>query len=486
MISPGGAAVGLARKMMKDEKKRVVLFAPMYSQEVVAGVPNLAGGKSLAKALHDLVQFVNTAKIDFIIIDMIEQFPRPILFEGKTIKTYGDIAVWLANRGLIGMGVFPAANIAEQLEFERETGCDMAAAVGLHVPETVKFDSIAEGIKFLQAKENKQRIWVFKPNDNKFATYVPDTTEELIFHMTTLQQFAGDKLSFVLQEKVSGTEVDIEGWFKDGEYIPGTTNITLETKTLMTGNFGLAVGCATTVQKAISEDSYLFRHALKPYFPLLRKWKYTGTFSVTCIVDKQKRIYFLENCVRMGWDATYALMELWDGTVYDFFLSIINGVPIKLKSGWGYGVRVTLPPYPIEATDPEEKEALRIIKKRFLKHTYIYGERKASQFGHVWWNDVVETDYRINNEPVFQVIDEEPCVVTAYHETSPYQAEKLAHHAVDALVCPNLQVRIGDGAHSAYQRFMSLVDRGVIITEEKRLRRIQPTEVIGDEQTASD
>jgi len=357
----------------------------------------------------------------------------------------------------------------------------------LNVPETKHFASIAEGIKFLQSAENKQRRWVFKPNENIWATYVPDNNSELIFIMSTIAKEFGDKVDYVLQEYIDGIEVDIEGWFCNGEYIEGSTNITLESKTHMTGNVGLGVGCATTVQKAVDEESYLFRKALQPYFPLLRRWQYTGAFSVTCIVDDKKKIWYLENCCRMGWDAFYAMLELYDGTAYDFFMQVLTGSPITLKSGWGYGVRVSIPPYPLEAHGPEEQQALAVLKRAYLSNCYLYGINKASQFARIWLVDVSETDMKIDDEPVFKVINTEPCVVTTYHETSPFKAEKAAVNAIDKLVLPNLQARIGDGAYGAYQRFCSLIDRGIIVTKErKRLKLTEAAEVFGDEKTASD
>jgi len=269
--------------------------------------------------------------------------------------------------------------------------------------------------------------------------------------------------------------------------VEGTANITLETKTHMTGNVGLGVGCATTVQKAVDEESLLFRKALEPYFPLLKRWQYTGCFSTTCIVDEKKRIWFLENCVRMGWDAFYGLMELYDGTAYDFFMQILTKTPVTLKSGWGYGVRVTVPPYPLEAHNKDEETLLKMLQQSYLQNCYLYGVNKASRFGRVWLIDVVETDMKVETEPVFKVIGTEPAVVTTYHETSPFQAEKMAVKAIDNLILPNLQARIGDGAYSAYRRFNSLVDRGIIVTRERKRAKIsEVSEVFGDEQTASD
>lgn len=489
VISPCGSGVGVARHIRKVARKNVLLFAPMYQEEQVAGVPNIAGGKSTAAAFNDLYKLVQSRKFDYIVIDMIEELKRPVLFGGVAIKTYGHLAEILYEMGHRGIGIFPYGRAMENLEFHRQDGADMAAAVGLNVPETHRFTRLTDGLQFLQAAENRQRCWVFKPNDNLFATYVPDNNDELIFHMTTLMKMAGDNLDFVLQEKIDGVEVDIEGWFCEGQYVQGTANITLETKTFMTGNLGLPVGCATTVQKAVSEESYLFRKAIMPYFSLLSRWKYTGAFSTTVIVDDKRRIWYLENCVRMGWDAFLAFMELFEGTAHDFFLSVLSNTPVQLKSGWGYGVRISIPPYPLEGRTPEEKEALRILSRTYTQYTYAYGEKRISQYGRVWWGDVTETDIKIGDEPVFKVIGTEPAVITTYHETSPFKAEKLAIRALDKLVLPNLQARVGDGAYTAYQRFMSLIDRNIVVTEERKHRRALTEDIgglLGDELTASD
>ena len=75
-----------------------------------------------------------------------------------------------------GFKVFNGSQFQYDLENDREYGLQFAEEVGLHSPPYHEFKSVEEGIKFLEANENK--AFVFKPNGAEDSALTQTFKEE--------------------------------------------------------------------------------------------------------------------------------------------------------------------------------------------------------------------------------------------------------------------------------------------------------------------
>jgi phosphoribosylamine-glycine ligase len=73
---------------------------------------------------------------------------------------------------------------------------------------------------------------------------------------------------------------------------------------------------------------------------------YVGPLDANCIVSNGNP-YFLEWSPRLGWDAFYNLMNLYEGSIVDFF----NKLTGSFKTGFSCSQRLSIPPYPYAAGD---------------------------------------------------------------------------------------------------------------------------------------
>lgn len=463
LVSYNGTGIGVLRRLWSEGKS--ILYCPLENV-FYADVPTVEGASGTERVKNLMAILRRYGEQAFVWSDMVGALKKPIRVGEVIARTAGQVYAQIAKaRQRHGIGIFEQAAAAERLELSRSVGAQVAAAVGMKVPQTEEFSSVQEALRFLETQ--KEHRFVFKPNENFLESFVPHDNLELMVFLNELQRRHGDKLSFVLQEFVDGVEVDIEGWFVEGELVPGSLNVTLETKRSLVGGYGVPVGCATTAQRVVSADSPLYRKSLALYLPLLRHWRYTGAFSVTTIVSKRnKEPYFLENCARLGWSAFLALTELHkEGKVSSFFTDVYERRSLegRLRSGWGYGVRVFMSPAPTppEAELPETKRLYRELERRVLKGKPLWGIQRASKKATVWLMDVERTAERVGEEPLYRAVGGTVLELTVYHERLK-DAEKRIGDALDEIRGTGLVARVGDGADNAIARWNMLVEWGVV------------------------
>lgn len=201
----------------------------------------------------------------------------------------------------------PNIELAEKMEHDRQYAVDIATKAGLQSPPTEEFNSLEEGIAFLD--EHADTAYVFKPNDGKFnwMTFVPvrkkdaDANRELYAYLSHMKEDPG---SFILQKRIpieDGLEVNCEVWLYEGE--PFLANVGLEVKRKDTYDIGEMSGCAGDFCQFISLDSELVKQTVGKMLPFYKEQGYTGFADVNVIFTKDGTPYFLEVCNRFGYNS---------------------------------------------------------------------------------------------------------------------------------------------------------------------------------------
>lgn len=243
-----------------------------------------------------------------------------------------EIATWGSSYG------------SEELEEDRMFAGAVARQYKCgRVPRQERFKDAKAALKFLD-EERARHSWVFKaegrPGPN--TTHVSDSDEQLRAFIG-YEESQGAK-GFVLQEKIEGLEISIEGWF---DYRVGWLqpfNSTLERKKLMPGDCGPMTGCMGSVVWCWpGERPKLFRQTLEGLTPYLKQIRYVGPIDGNFIIDyKTREPNWLEFTPRFGWDAFEAL-SLLGGGWGDFFIDLGRGqaryVPAA-ENTFGMAVRI--------------------------------------------------------------------------------------------------------------------------------------------------
>jgi phosphoribosylamine--glycine ligase len=323
-----------------------------------------------------------------------------------------------------GFDIYGGGKLNDTLELNREFGLKAAKTYGLKVPKYKAFKSFAKAIEFVAENGG---AWVFKPENNQLPvyTYVSTDTEDMLEMLGYFKKMWQGKVDFVLQEKIDGIEISVEGFYLDGELVPNSLNSTLESKRFMEGNKGENTGCqGSLVWFWKKKEPKIYRLSLKRIEPFLRRFKYSGPLDCNCIVSGRDQMpYFLEWTARFGYSAIYALAEGLNVSVSDFIGDLAAGEVPSLKPSydWLGAVRVSIPPYPHDKG--LEKSANKPI-------------RGVDSFDHTWLLDAKRSDDKLLTAGVDGVV----CEVTGRHKELG-ALEKELYARIDKLKIPDKQYR---------------------------------------------
>lgn len=338
----------------------IYLHSPQYRKNYDGILPKLSV-KDLKRKLRetDLVIFDITrpnerTKQDVILL-------KTFGFKSTLPSVFGPIADKLRkDHKVIG-----ASTVTEELELDRYKGIDLAKKVGLAIPEYHKFKTLKDGVKFLKSRND---LWVFKPDDNKEFTYVEKFAGELLTKMLNGKLL---ECQYILQKKIEGAEVSTEIWI--GEQGSRLLNQTIESKKLMGGNLGPAIGSQSNSVWIKRDSGDVIAKALLKMAAYLHKEGYIGPCDANCII-KGSVPYFLEWTPRFGYDALYCLLTLLKGSLSDFFLKDFKA---DFHSGYACSQRLSIPPYPY---------ALPRLRRDFARNVSILNQLNRVPF--FWGQDI--------------------------------------------------------------------------------------------------
>jgi len=275
-----------------------------------------------------------------------------------------------------GQAVFMGSVFADQLELDRDLAFEFMKQVGIKVPHSEEFTNWEAGRQF--AKRHKGRL-VFKPNgalakDDKTKSYVASDDGDMIEMLNYYERIASKPPSFELQEFHKGIAVSTEGWFNGHEFMK-PFNHTIERKAVMNDDLGGSGGCSGNIVWAWPYGSnHVIEDGIARMSPVLEEYGYVGPIDLNTIVAEDG-VWALEFTPRFGYDAMPTLLELYTGDFGELLASLARGErprEMVLKSGFGSGLRITVPPFPAEQFRHEGGVPVRGFDKGWLEHCYFF------------------------------------------------------------------------------------------------------------------
>jgi phosphoribosylamine-glycine ligase len=337
-----------------------------------------------------------------------------------------------------GYNVVGGGKLCDRLETDRDFALTLMKNLGIKIPEMKTFKTVDQAIQFVEG--NKGRRWVVKPDDAGLAmTFVSKDDAELIETLNHWKEKSMVKGEFLLQEFVEGVEISTEIFMSDGKpvYPP---NSTFETKKLFNDNEGPNTGCMSSVVWSYGvKEPKIYQKGLKKLMPIFERSGYSGPIDLNTIISsKDGEPYALELTPRFGYSAIYALLELIEGDLGKFLLSIASGKPeVKFKDGFGTAIRLSLPPYPYEAKDEP------LMRK-------VYGPTKGIPIGIDFKQkfnlplQVYSEDGKYFNAGLDNLVAE----ISGYGKTIEEASELAYKRAKDARI-PDRQMRTDMAANAA-------------------------------------
>lgn len=249
---------------------------------------------------------------------------------------------------------FGASKFMDKLESDRAFGLEMMIQSGIKIPETYEFKKLEEARQFVKTRKER---FVFKPSGDDLPTklsYVSSDMEDLLRYLDYIEKaFKGEISSFVLQEFIEGAIVSSELWF-DGEIAIGSPNHTIEVKKFMNGELGPSTGCSGNIVWP-ADWNHVIEEGVGRAADFCAKEGYLGPLDLNTIVN-EKGIFGLEWTPRFGLDAMPTFLHLLQIDIGKFIADLVhrqlNEVPMQNQIA--AGVRVTIPPYPIEPKSAKE------------------------------------------------------------------------------------------------------------------------------------
>lgn len=304
----------------------------------------------------------------------------------KAIKKYGNKNYdWVVDQNhnsetfdrlrKKGVPVLGGDGLSGDMEHERGYCSKIATRYGPPPPPTTEHKNIEDGLKLLDA--NQDKAYVYKPDASELAwqTFVPTSdrpevaNRELADYLESMEENPG---SFILQEKKDGVEANFEVWFYEGK--PFFAFCSLENKRKIAGDSindkdpGDNIGCAQDLNFIVPLDCRGVKETIGRMFPFYKAMKFTGFADVNVIVS-DRECWFLEVCNRFGYNSHPNLFynlanDSFRNLVHDF----LHGNIKDFESRWKYGFGASVSLY----TDHPRKGLPIYIPDEEWKHFYPY------------------------------------------------------------------------------------------------------------------
>ena len=399
--------------------------------------------KEFRNAGKGLVDHVSTIE------EGISKNPDVVIFD---MTRYGKLADNLRTQG---KKVIAGGELCDLLELDRTYAMNVARKMGIKVPEfhVFKKEEIDKAIELVM--ETGKR-YVFKPegDSDTSLTYVSKDVEDVIQELEWIRDKNILTDGFLLQEFVEGIEISTEAWFSHGDPISQMCNGTIEQKKFMAGDKGPNTGCESSIVWPYESDyDKIVQKTIRKMYPVIKEYGYSGPIDVNAIISKEDgEPYFLEFTPRFGYSAVYALAELIEGDLGEFFYNIAsrNVNDIILKQGVSGAVTISIPPYPL---DSEEKMNREAFKKTEGKRVFNMPKEGF------WPIDLEEIDGILQTAGGDGLV----CYLASYGKTVE-EVESNIDSVLEEIEVPDMQYRI-DWINRAEKDIPKLASQGYSIPE---------------------
>lgn len=254
-----------------------------------------------------------------------------------------EIDAWRKNHDIAVVG---ATTESAAWELDRKVGQEVFKKAGIAIPPFREFTDYDSAIAYV---EKEGRPFVSKPSydeADKSLSYVAKTPDDLIYMLGRWKKQQKLKGAFILQEKISGCEMAVGGWFGPHGFNSAVCE-NWEFKSLMAGDVGPNCGEMGTVLRFV-DRSKLFNKVLRPLEDRLARLKYVGYVDVNCIIDEHGDPWPLEFTMRMGWPTFNIQQALVKGDHVEWLADLARGrdsKPFALQTV-ATGVVMALPDFP--------------------------------------------------------------------------------------------------------------------------------------------
>lgn len=395
---------------------------------------------------------------------------------------WADIVVYDVQRGplpkeadkvKLRKPVIGSSEFGGQLEEDRKFGIEIARKAGIKVPEVQEFTGPAAFRKakdFISTKP-KETNWVWKVNGKAPAgvgTYVAKGGRPEMLRMLKYweDQYRNEHVSpdFIVTTKIEGEEISTEAWFNGRDF--SLPNHTLERNKFFNGDLGEKTGCSGNVVWAIERDAPLYQKLLEPLREELTG-KFVGPIDVNVIIEKKtNEPVFLEFSPRFGYDAVFALMELFETDFAEFLYQIATGQQWtgRVSGQFAGDVRLHIPPFPAKSSKESSEEAVGVP---------IFGIDPSKYNPH---QHLVEVMLDRDDQPVSSGPHGYVLSVTA-KGTTPQLAEEAAYKQVDKIRIPNMRYRT-DLADKIQEVYDTIEGTGWLVAKKEIYRSLTLSQIL--------
>lgn len=331
-----------------------------------------------------------------------------------------------------GLPIYGGSVESAQWELDRAIGQKVMKSAGLNIIPGREFTDHDAAIAYVK---KRGLPCVSKPSGNadKAMSFVADDAASMCYMLARWkknEKYRSDakKYGFIIQEKMSGCEMGVSGWFGPGGWCKYFEE-DFEFKKLMDGELGVNTGEQGTLLRFVTE-SKLANIALAPLTAALDEIGYVGCINVNGCIDDKGDYWPYEFTMREGWPAKYNELALMDGDPVQWMLDLVNGEDtMKCRTGEvSISIVVTMPEYPYSHLTGKELEGIPIYGAGDAEHVHLcevmLGESPC-QAG----DKVVEL-------PCYQTTGDYIAVVVGTGETIT-SARRSAYAAVKKISVPN-------------------------------------------------
>lgn len=332
----------------------------------------------------------------------------------------------------LGFPIYGGNVESAKWELDRVVGQKIMKACGLPVIPGKEFTDHDSAIAYVK---KHGRAFVSKPSGNadKAMSYVADSAADLCYMLSrwkTNEKYRADakKYGFILQEKKTGCEMGVSGWFGPGGWCKYWEE-DFEFKKLMDGDLGVNTGEQGTLLRFV-EESKLADLALRPLTAALKSIGYVGCINVNGCIDDEGEFWPYEFTIREGWPAKYNELALMPGDPVQWMLDLVEGRDTMQcdTSNVSISVVISIPEYPYSHLTAKDTEGFPI---------YISADMDQVHLCEVMLGkSPVQAGSKVVEMPCYQTAGDYVCVVTGVGETIT-GARRSAYTACKKVKIPN-------------------------------------------------
>ena len=332
----------------------------------------------------------------------------------------------------LGYPIFGPCEKSAEWELDRALGQKLFEEVGVETIEGKDFHDYDSAMAYVK-KEG--RAFVSKPSGdaNKALSYVSQSAADLIYMLSRWKKnpkYVSDakEHGFILQEKISGIEMAVGGWFGPGGFSRYFYQ-NFEYKKLMNGDLGVNTGEMGTLSMYVTKCK-LADKVLLPFEDKLHEIGYTGFIDVSVMIDENGQPWPMEFTMRPGWPTFHNCMATHEGDPAEWMLDLLNGKDtLEVKENQAcISVVMALPDFPYSKLTNKEVSGIPIYHADDMDHIRL-SEVMLGEAPCMLEDEVV-------NMPCFVTAGDYVMVVTGTGDTIT-GARRSAYSAIRKVKLPN-------------------------------------------------